>query len=952
MKNLKKFLAVIITVAMLATMMIPAFAEEEISADAKTCANLGLLAGDGAGVTAEYLAKGTERIQAAIIMLRLLGKIDEAVEFDYTENFDDADKVWQGGKNIMGYLKANPEYGWVGDAGNFKPTDKASAKEIYKVILNVLGYETGEGKDFAWNDTIDFAAEKGLKAIGDLESLTNDDVAAAIVEGLKANLKTGNMTLVEDLVAKKIVSEKVAQDEGLIAKELKATVAATGAKELTVSFNQAVDTAKVAFSIKKGSISANIKEVKFAEDKKSAVIEMASNLTEGTYTVTVKGLEKELTASVDVKDEEVKKIEFTSDVAPLVRDSEAKKITVGYKVLNQYGEDISNSEAVTVTAGKGAPASNPVSGGTVTLEYDAAPYTISEKINVTIVHASSGAFASAVLSVGTEARVADIAMTSIYNPDDKELVAGETANFYIVVEAKDQYGNKMEDIDLVKDDVMLTVSNPNVADIVRGSSDTIPAIEVEGDNKVTLVVKGISGDDKDEYTAGTSVVSLISKTTGKRATFDIVVSEAVKVDVFTMTAPSVFAAGDKKVEIPFTAIDQFGEAVTKNLEGKITFTKPDGITVKFVKNYVTGNDKLEVSDDRTSPSEGTVVISALTGTQKYVTLTLNVKKAATPSVVAGIKDFDKVYAKGATATMEDENIIINDQYGREVDLADYAGYNVAVKSSAPGKVEVTGDEIIIDVLNANNSVFTGVAKGSSTITLSLYNNKNEEVKNSAYTFAAKTVEKADIDSYELEDLGKTFEDTDKDESGKYEVTVKVNGIMADGSKVVVPASYYSVIINDDFVGYDSVANSVYSSPRGSEWGDDSSKDIPVIVSVDGEKGPVILSKNITVSKDAPAITTLELVTNGIATKEEDGVISVSVTKFSTVTALVIDAVKAVDQYGKEISEIAADYTYVKATNIPADRKADLSDIKAGDTFNVSAITKTGKSITFKVVVND
>src|SRR5262245_14706764 len=53
-------------------------------------AKLGVLRGDGQGVTDAYLAKSTTRVQAAILYLRLLGKEQEALSYTGTDTFSDA----------------------------------------------------------------------------------------------------------------------------------------------------------------------------------------------------------------------------------------------------------------------------------------------------------------------------------------------------------------------------------------------------------------------------------------------------------------------------------------------------------------------------------------------------------------------------------------------------------------------------------------------------------------------------------------------------------------------------------------------------------------------------------------------------------------------------------------------------------------------------------------------
>jgi len=79
MKNLKKLLAVVLAVAMLATFVVPVFADDVT--DAEKCEILGMLEGTGEGVTAEYLVSTPQRYQAAIMYLRLKGLEDIALAY-------------------------------------------------------------------------------------------------------------------------------------------------------------------------------------------------------------------------------------------------------------------------------------------------------------------------------------------------------------------------------------------------------------------------------------------------------------------------------------------------------------------------------------------------------------------------------------------------------------------------------------------------------------------------------------------------------------------------------------------------------------------------------------------------------------------------------------------------------------------------------------------------------
>lgn len=870
MKNLKKFLAVIITVAMLATMMIPAFAEEEISADAKTCANLGLLAGDGAGVTAEYLAKGTERIQAAIIMLRLLGKIDEAVEFDYTENFDDADKVWQGGKNIMGYLKANPEYGWVGDAGNFKPTDKASAKEIYKVILNVLGYEVGEDKDFVWNDTIEFAAEKGLKAIGDLESLTNDDVAAAIVEGLKANLKSGDKTLVEDLVAKKIVDEKVAQDEGLIAKEVTATVAPIAAKKLEVKFNRAIDTGKAEITVTKGVVSVNVEKIEFSEDKTSAVITTVTNLTKGEYTVTIAGLnEKAIKVSTAVEDVKVSQIKLVSDKAPMKGNAgteDGKKALVNYEVLNQYGEKMTGIP-VNWTASTGQALAT-TSDGKYELVIATNYFTPGQEIYLTGVHVQTGTVLNTKVSIVLPSSVDSVVFKGVYDVDKGEftdLPAGfENGKYELLFETMDQYGNKVTP---ASGDIVFTSQNPLVAGATPVAARTVEDVEYQA---VSL--------DRGTYfgNGGSVTIQAISIYTGKTAIYTIEVPAVAVVKTFTMSAPANLVAEGEKVEIPFTALDQFGNEITKFdtlqgfvADGTLRFIPADNIAFEKEKD---GSAKLMYTAPKgvvVNKIDYPVYISSVVLGGNVTNLSFNVKEEAVATVVVGLEKVALNLVEGATTKIEDKNIKVQDQHGRTILWEDYEGAGtLSLSSSNSAAVGVTGDA-------ANGFTLTAGTKGTATLTFKI---DGEDA--SKYSFNVATVKANEVVSYEIADIPLVKAGASKQ--------LEITGKLASGASVVLnTAAVVKQMVSADT----SVVTAAYETVTLTAVGSiDASKDdatTTIVVTIEGPKDPIIITKNVVVSYKAPRAEKIEV----------DSDIFVADFNDSTLLA----EFEVTDQYGDEIT---------------------------------------------------
>lgn len=196
MKHLGKKAAALLISAMLllSASGLAMAAEKGIVSDAKTVERLGLLVGDGKSVSQEYLAKGTTRMQAAIISLRLQGKLDEALKYAGKIGFADSDKAGKHDRPVLAYLKDHPELGWKGMAdGKFAPLAPVSAQQFYKVLLEAAGYKTD--KDFKYAKIDTFAASKGLNQIAGVDKLTNAHIATALIEALGIPAKQGGTLL-------------------------------------------------------------------------------------------------------------------------------------------------------------------------------------------------------------------------------------------------------------------------------------------------------------------------------------------------------------------------------------------------------------------------------------------------------------------------------------------------------------------------------------------------------------------------------------------------------------------------------------------------------------------------------------------------------------------------------------------------------------------------------------
>ncbi len=220
MRNLKKLMAVVITVALLASVIVVAPTSANTLTDAEKCEALGMITGTGAGVNATYLASQPLRYQAAILFLRLLGKEAEALTWKGTVNFTDVAgdaRLSASNKALLAYLKVHPEFGFGGYLdGSFRPFEPMTAAMYYKILLIALGYR--ENIEFTYDNVLLFAASKGLSAIYSVKDLTIDHICIATIEALGKKAKGSTITLLQDLVeVKKVIPTDKAVTSGLYA---------------------------------------------------------------------------------------------------------------------------------------------------------------------------------------------------------------------------------------------------------------------------------------------------------------------------------------------------------------------------------------------------------------------------------------------------------------------------------------------------------------------------------------------------------------------------------------------------------------------------------------------------------------------------------------------------------------------------------------------------------------
>ena len=143
------------------------------------------------------------RAQAAVMLVRLLGKEAEAKALTYTAPFTDL-KGWE--KPYVQYLYSNGLANGT-NRTTFNPTGKCTAQMYAVFLLRALGYS--DTADFSYANAIETARERGIYDTGiiNVQNFLRDDAAAASYTVLSVSPKNSEGTLLDQLVSENAITE-------------------------------------------------------------------------------------------------------------------------------------------------------------------------------------------------------------------------------------------------------------------------------------------------------------------------------------------------------------------------------------------------------------------------------------------------------------------------------------------------------------------------------------------------------------------------------------------------------------------------------------------------------------------------------------------------------------------------------------------------------------------------
>lgn len=143
------------------------------------------------------------RAEAAVMLVRLLGKEAEAKALTYTAPFTDL-KGWE--KPYVQYLYSNGLANGTNQT-TFNPTGKCTAQMYAVFLLRALGYS--DTADFSYANAIETAREQGIYDTGiiNVQNFLRDDAAAASYTALSVSPKNSEGTLLDQFVSENAITE-------------------------------------------------------------------------------------------------------------------------------------------------------------------------------------------------------------------------------------------------------------------------------------------------------------------------------------------------------------------------------------------------------------------------------------------------------------------------------------------------------------------------------------------------------------------------------------------------------------------------------------------------------------------------------------------------------------------------------------------------------------------------
>lgn len=207
-KRMRCLALVFCIIVQMGLLALPASAADETAEHANALHELGLFSGTENGF---QLERQPTRVEGLVMFIRLLGVEEEALFENYPHAFSDVPN-WASA--YVGYAYYHSLTTGVSQT-TFGTDNKMTAGEYLTFLLRALGYDDSKG-DFAWNTSIDKAAEIGFLTAEEANASRTQPATrgsmvdlswAALTQPFKEDRST---TLAKDLVSKGVFTQQQA----------------------------------------------------------------------------------------------------------------------------------------------------------------------------------------------------------------------------------------------------------------------------------------------------------------------------------------------------------------------------------------------------------------------------------------------------------------------------------------------------------------------------------------------------------------------------------------------------------------------------------------------------------------------------------------------------------------------------------------------------------------------
>jgi hypothetical protein len=769
MRNLKKYLAVVLAVAMLVTFSAPValFADNhDYAAEAQTLYDLGLYKGRSADSYDPDLESTLTRQEGAIMVLRIFGLEEAALEMDEFEarnllatKFSDADEVADWAVKQVAMATETRVIAGFPD-GRFAPEGNLTGRQFITLVLRQMGYEVPEYSRVGEQ----FTEIAGLNVAEELSFDVNEAVERAILVGisykaLTTPLADGSGTLAEKLVDMGVISEEAAVENGLVEEEeVEEPVLSVGSVNVTTDEETGLTTVSAMVSNNEdematltlspdASLEADDVVVEdLAIEEGSVSYEFAEALPAGTHTVTI--------TVGEASDSAI----FTIEEPVIIQEVLEVKLVAEDKIAVVFASEVEDTSVVKFVV-TGDRTINP---------------TISWNEEKTEAHLTNNVrLAEGDYTVTVEG----LEIAEGKNSGSVEVTENGVAKIEIVSEQIIRIDDNIGEVDFKLFDLYGNDITEDAYDEVTFKTNEGKVVEDKADEGILIISLEDEADDWDDFDDEDLVkieIEADEKVGGNYADAEkrLTISEEFEVDVVTI-GEVVFATGESALYlgkgeagyVVMSAVDQFGRPVTdekffeydRGVEGadfrlKDFDTTPshdleDGIYVREVTNDQ-NEDELRIYFDLSAaivvdePDNAEVVefsVTSETGNESNIVL-LDIKQEGTPYEIT-LGSLDGELAEGDT--FEDLFVI-------PMTVKDKDG-NVLSKEEVADK-----DDLINSTLNAD-----ALALGIKVATTGEHKGN----------LVAKS---ADADAFEYEDefdIEVGVEDSDADDA---EMTIKVS----------------------------------------------------------------------------------------------------------------------------------------------------------------------------------